>query len=302
MKRSASRQPARSPRTTTSPPPGTGAARGGLRRMCAVREGPPRQFPSTLSGERTRLIIMHADKWVNGTVVKYAFFEPKEPFSRWAGTDALRGQVRKAFQRYMDLGIGVRFELVADRASAQVRIGFEEGDGHWSYVGRQVLRQGVGRPHDEPRPDGPHLQRGLRRRRRDPRDRPHARISPRAPEPERRHRLGRGGGIPGAGRAAQQLVARDDLPQHHPEDPAGPGPGLLVGPRLGHALPVRAGPDPEARAVPAGPAAGGRPLPARPGVGAHLLSSADGRRRQGAEPARGRAARRSPRDSSAPSC
>lgn len=143
MKRSAARQPSRSPRTTTNQPPGPGAARGGLRRMCAIREGPPRQFPSTLSGERARLIIMHADKWVNGTVVKYAFFEPKEPFTRWAGTDALRSQARKAFQRYTDLGIGVRFEPAADRASAQVRIGFEQGDGHWSYVGREVLKQGV---------------------------------------------------------------------------------------------------------------------------------------------------------------
>ncbi|MFI5008117.1 MAG: M12 family metallopeptidase, partial [Solirubrobacterales bacterium] len=143
MKRSAPRQPSRAPRTTPNQPPGPGAARAGLRRMCAIREGPPRQFPSTLSGERARLIIMHADKWVNGTVVKYAFFEPKESFTRWAGTDALRSQARKAFQRYMDLGIGVRFEPVTERASAQIRVGFEEGDGHWSYVGRQVLRQGV---------------------------------------------------------------------------------------------------------------------------------------------------------------
>jgi hypothetical protein len=111
--------------------------------MCAVREGPPRQFPATLSGERTRLIIMHADKWVNGTVLKYAFFEPKEPFTRWAGTDALRAQTRRAFQRYTDLGVGLRFEMVSDRPSAQIRIGFEQGDGHWSYVGRQVLRQGA---------------------------------------------------------------------------------------------------------------------------------------------------------------
>ena len=34
------------------------------------------------------------------------------------------------------------------------------------------------------------------------------------------------------------------------QDPARPGAGLLVGPRLGHALPVRAGPDPPAREVP----------------------------------------------------
>ncbi|HEY7141962.1 MAG TPA: M12 family metallopeptidase [Methylomirabilota bacterium] len=86
---------------------------------------------------------MHADKWVNGTVLKYAFFESKEPFTRWAGTDALRSQARKAFQRYTDLGIGVRFEAVTERAGAQVRIGFEQGDGHWSYIGRQVLKQGA---------------------------------------------------------------------------------------------------------------------------------------------------------------
>jgi hypothetical protein len=37
----------------------------------------------------------------------------------------------------------VRFEPVTDRAAAQVRVGFEPGDGHWSYIGRQVLKQGV---------------------------------------------------------------------------------------------------------------------------------------------------------------
>ena len=117
MKRSAPRQPSRRPQDH-APAAGSGAARGGMRRMCAVREGPPRQFPSTLSGERARLIVMHADKWVNGTVVKYAFFEPKEPFARWAGTDALRSQARKAFQRYMDLGLGVQFgrRRTAERA------------------------------------------------------------------------------------------------------------------------------------------------------------------------------------------
>lgn len=143
MKGSAPRRPSRAPRTPSSPPPRARAGQGGLRRMCAIREGPPRQFPSTLSGERARLIIMHADKWVNGTVLKYAFFESKEPFTRWAGTDALRSQARKAFQRYTDLGIGVRFEAVTERAGAQVRIGFEQGDGHWSYIGRQVLKQGA---------------------------------------------------------------------------------------------------------------------------------------------------------------
>ena len=113
MKKSAPRQPSRTP----GPPATRPAGQGGLRRMCAIREGPPRQFPASLSGERTRLIIMHADKWVNGTVVKYAFFEASGSFKRWAGTDALRSQVKKAFQRYTDIGVGVRFEPVADRAA-----------------------------------------------------------------------------------------------------------------------------------------------------------------------------------------
>ena len=139
MKKSASRQPSR----TSGPAATRPAGQGGLRRMCSIREGPPRQFPASLSGERTRLIIMHADKWVNGTVVKYAFFEANGSFKRWAGSDALRSQVKKAFQRYTDIGVGVRFEPVTDRAAAQVRIGFEPGDGHWSYIGRQVLKQGV---------------------------------------------------------------------------------------------------------------------------------------------------------------
>ena len=139
MKKSAARQPSRTPAPTATRPVGP----GGLRRMCSIREGPPRSFPASLSGERARLIIMHADKWVNGTVLKYSFFESNGNFKRWAGTDALRSQVKKAFQRYTDIGVGVRFEPVADRAAAQVRIGFEPGDGHWSYIGRQVLKQGV---------------------------------------------------------------------------------------------------------------------------------------------------------------
>jgi hypothetical protein len=80
---------------------------------------------------------------VNGTPLKYAFFENTAPFERWTGTDALRAQVRRAFKRWADLGIGLRFEEVADRSASEIRIGFEANDGHWSYVGRDVLREGA---------------------------------------------------------------------------------------------------------------------------------------------------------------
>jgi hypothetical protein len=113
------------------------------RRFCGLREGPPRQFSPDIGGERVRLILAHARKWVNGTTLKYAFFENRSPFTRWTGNEALRAQVRRAFKRWSDIGIGLPFKEVTDRGSAEVRIGFEAGDGHWSYVGRDVLGEGV---------------------------------------------------------------------------------------------------------------------------------------------------------------
>ena len=112
------------------------------RRICTLREGPPHEFAPTVAGERLRLIRMNQDKWVNGTLLRYGFFENTGQFAKWAGTTALKAQVRRAFKRWTDLGIGLRFEEAADRGQAGVRIGFEAGDGHWSYVGRQVHNQG----------------------------------------------------------------------------------------------------------------------------------------------------------------
>ena len=112
------------------------------KRYCNLREGPTRQFAANVAGERLRLIRMNEDKWVNGTLLHFAFFENSGQFTPWAGNDALKVKVRTAFKRWQDLGIGLRFEEVSDRAQAEVRIGFERDDGHWSYVGRQVLRQG----------------------------------------------------------------------------------------------------------------------------------------------------------------
>ena len=112
------------------------------KRYCNLREGPTRQFAVNVAGERLRLIRMNEDKWVNGTLLHFAFFENSGQFTPWAGNDALKVQVRKAFKRWQDLGIGLKFEEVSDRAQAEVRIGFERDHGHWSYVGRLVLRQG----------------------------------------------------------------------------------------------------------------------------------------------------------------
>ncbi|MFZ5896970.1 MAG: M12 family metallopeptidase [Myxococcota bacterium] len=110
---------------------------------CTTRKPAPRTFAPSVSGERLGALVMNQDKWVNGTVLEYAFFPNTGSFKAWAGTDALKAQVRKAMQAWTSLGIGLKFEEVSDRAQAKLRIGFMAGDGHWSYVGREVLKQGV---------------------------------------------------------------------------------------------------------------------------------------------------------------
>jgi hypothetical protein len=114
------------------------------RTYCAVRANPAPQLAPSVTGDRAKLIVLHASKWANGTVLKYAFFPAAEPrFAAWAGTDALRNQVRAAARRWNETGMGLRLEETAARADAQIRVGFLRGDGHWSYIGRDVLRQGA---------------------------------------------------------------------------------------------------------------------------------------------------------------
>ena len=110
---------------------------------CSLRHPAPRVFAPNVGGERLSLIRTSADKWVNGTVLRYAFFPNSGTFRPWAGSEALKSQVRKAFEQWAALGIGLKFEEVQERGQAQLRIGFLADDGHWSYVGREVLNQGA---------------------------------------------------------------------------------------------------------------------------------------------------------------
>lgn len=120
-------------------------------RYCNVRPTVPRVFESGTPADRVRAINTLSDKWVNGTELSYYFFDKKtdgetvhfadgsSQFVSWAGPEAQKKVVRQAFKLWTDQGIGVSFKEVASRDSAMIRIGFQEGDGAWSYVGRAVL-------------------------------------------------------------------------------------------------------------------------------------------------------------------
>jgi hypothetical protein len=124
-------------------------------RVCAQRPGPVPELRSDLGFERTRAIISGRSKWANGTVLRYHFFDRQTDgeevvvtgggrrFVSWVGPERQREVVRAAFGEWMDLGIGLRFMEIDDRAEAEIRIGFMAGDGAWSLLGRDVLGAGV---------------------------------------------------------------------------------------------------------------------------------------------------------------
>src|SRR5690606_3091251 len=89
-------------------------------------------------------LVQSMNKWVNGTALPYAFLAPSAARGGAPDEAPLREQVRKAFDRWASIGIGVRFEEVSEPSRATIRIGFVAGDGHWSYLGRDALLQGVG--------------------------------------------------------------------------------------------------------------------------------------------------------------
>jgi hypothetical protein len=126
--------------------PGAPAAAAAQRSFCSLPQVPERVFGPNVFGARLAAIRVIEKTWVNGTVLKYYFFSNKaggSPDASWVGNKANEDVVRKAFNTWKDLGIGLEFQEVSAREDAQVRIGFMRGDGAWSYVGRDILEQGV---------------------------------------------------------------------------------------------------------------------------------------------------------------
>jgi hypothetical protein len=103
-------------------------------RYCAA---PPRTLPqlsSEMPASRVRAIVQTRAKWVNGTTLRYHFLE---------GPEDQRQVVRDAFAEWKSLRIGLSFQEVDDPAEAEIRIGFDQSDGSWSYLGRDVLTIGT---------------------------------------------------------------------------------------------------------------------------------------------------------------
>ena len=99
------------------------------RRYCGLATTPERRFDANVSPGRARAIVLNGSKWANGTVLNYYFM---------GGPASQKGAMRKAFDVWKSLGIGIRFNEVSNREDAQIRIAFAD-DGSWSFVGRTIL-------------------------------------------------------------------------------------------------------------------------------------------------------------------
>lgn len=103
---------------------------------CSLPKVQERDLSHILDGNRLRLIALTSKMWVNYTNITYFFF--KEP-AHWRGGNTQEQAVRDAFATWKELGIGLTFQEVSNAADAAIRIGFDQNDGSWSYVGRDCI-------------------------------------------------------------------------------------------------------------------------------------------------------------------
>ncbi|SRR6266498_996406 len=122
------------------------------RRYCAVPHVTPKVLSPGMNPKRAELIHTLSKKWVNGTTLTYYFFDREEDggyledsreWKPWKGTLGQQNKVREGFEHWKNIGIGLNFKEVFAREEADIRIGFMEDDGSWSYVGRDIKNQGV---------------------------------------------------------------------------------------------------------------------------------------------------------------
>lgn len=104
-------------------------------RYCAARFPKPRRLAKGVDPGRARLILENQYKWLNGTTVRYWFFDAPK---KWNAPDPQKNVVRRAFAMWRELGVGLSFQEVPRRSDADIRIAFEDGDGSWSYIGTDV--------------------------------------------------------------------------------------------------------------------------------------------------------------------
>jgi hypothetical protein len=104
--------------------------------FCSLPPVPERPLQENIDPNRAFMAIVLSKKWVNRTILHYYFFDNP---SNWRGDNIQKNAVRQAFTTWKNVGIGLEFVEVNDPTEAEIRIGFEQNAGSWSYVGRDAV-------------------------------------------------------------------------------------------------------------------------------------------------------------------
>ena len=101
----------------------------GKKHYCTLVKAPVRVFAPEVAAHREAMILVSSKKWVNGTQLKYYFFNGGNDGSpvAWKGDATQQNMVKQAFQTWKNLGIGLTFTETNDKNEAQIRIGFMHG-------------------------------------------------------------------------------------------------------------------------------------------------------------------------------
>jgi hypothetical protein len=131
------------------------AARDNKHSYCSMPKTVERVLSPDVNSFRAGLIRENENKWANGTVLHYYFFDKESDgkyvyytngtrkWFTWKTKEAEKKVVRKAFDIWKQVGIGLEFKEVGSREEAEIRIGFMRGDGAWSYIGKYALNIGT---------------------------------------------------------------------------------------------------------------------------------------------------------------
>jgi hypothetical protein len=109
------------------------------KQCCCLPTVPERVLEAGIDPGRESLIRSIEKKWVNGTELKYYFFTEGD----WGGSSSQQKVVKDAFRTWKNVGIGLSFKQVNQPDLADIRIGFKQGDGSWSYLGRDIWNRPV---------------------------------------------------------------------------------------------------------------------------------------------------------------
>ncbi|MGQ3139712.1 MAG: hypothetical protein ACT6Q5_14255 [Sphingopyxis solisilvae] len=103
--------------------------------LCSLPQPDPFELPADIASPRAEAIRLLANKWDNGTILRFHFLQSSE----WDWPEAQKQVVRNAFKAWKAVGMGLEFVETPTANGATLLIGRLQDGRSWSWVGTDVL-------------------------------------------------------------------------------------------------------------------------------------------------------------------